>query len=81
MMAKGKKIRTAKVKGKLDMHGQAKDIDSEGKISVKAGKVQVTASFIAQFDDFKIVIPQLVADKVAKFAKITVDCTLDPLAK
>jgi hypothetical protein len=74
-------VYTAKVKGKLEMHGQSKDIDSEGKISVKAGKVQVTASFIAQFDDFKIVIPQLVADKVAKFAKISVDCTLDPLAK
>lgn len=74
-------VYTAKVKGKLEMHGQSKDIDSEGKISVKAGKVQVTANFIAQFDDFKIVIPQLVADKVAKFAKISVDCTLDPLAK
>lgn len=74
-------VYTAKVKGKLEMHGQSKEIDSEGKIAVKAGKVQVTASFIAQFDDFKIVIPQLVADKVAKFAKISVDCTLDPLAK
>lgn len=71
----------AKVKGKLEMHGQSKEIDTEGKIIVKAGKVQVTASFNAQFDDFKIVIPQLVADKVAKFAKITVDCTLDPLSK
>lgn len=74
-------VYTAKVKGKLDMHGQSKDIDAEGKIAVKAGKVQVSANFIAQFDDFKIVIPQLVADKVAKFAKISVDCTLDPLAK
>jgi hypothetical protein len=41
----------------------------------------VSANFVAQFDDFKIVIPQLVADKVAKAAKIIVDCTLDPLAK
>jgi hypothetical protein len=70
-----------KVKGKLDMHGQSKDMDTEGKITVKAGKVIVSANFIAQFDDFKVVIPQLVADKVAKFAKIIVDCTLDPLAK
>ncbi|MCX6206799.1 MAG: YceI family protein [Bacteroidetes bacterium] len=71
----------AKVKGKLDMHGQTKDIETEGKIIIKAGKVQVTANFNAQFEDFKIAIPQLVADKVAKFAKINVDCTLDPLAK
>ena len=63
------------------MHGQSKDIETEGKITVKAGKIEVSASFIAQFDDFKVVIPQLVADKVAKFAKIVVDCTLDPLAK
>jgi hypothetical protein len=71
----------AKVKGKLEMHGQSKELETEGKIIVKAGKVQVSANFNAQFDDFKIGIPQLVADKVAKFAKITVDCTLDPLAK
>jgi len=71
----------AKVKGKLDMHGQSKDFDTEGKITVKAGKVQVTASFNALFEDFKISIPQLVADKVAKSAKISVDCTLDPLGK
>ena len=63
------------------MHGQTKEIESEGKIIVKAGKVLVNANFVAQFVDFNIVIPQLVADKVAKFAKITVDCTLDPLAK
>lgn len=74
-------IYPAKVKGKLEMHGQSKDLETEGKITVKAGKVQVTANFNAQFDDFKIAIPQLVADKVAKFAKITVDCTLDPLTK
>lgn len=71
----------AKVKGKLEMHGQTKEIETEGKIIVKAGKVLVSANFVAQFADYNIVIPQLVADKVAKFAKITVDCTLDPLAK
>lgn len=74
-------VYSAKVKGKLEMHGQSKDFETEGKIIVKAGKIQVSANFNAQFDDFKIVIPQLVADKVAKFAKISVDCTLDPLSK
>ena len=71
----------AKVSGKLTMHGETKDINTEGKISVKGGKIMVSAEFSALLADYKIVIPQLVADKVAKTAKIIVDCTLDPLAK
>lgn len=71
----------AKVKGKLSMHGETKDIETEGKIIVKGGKLLIAANFSALLSDYKITIPQLVADKVSKTAKIVVDCTLDPLAK
>ena len=70
---------TVKVKGKLVMHGEMKEIETEGKILVKAGKISVTAKLPVQFSDFKITIPTLVSDKVAKVALIDIDCQLDPL--
>lgn len=72
---------TAKVKGKMTMHGETKDVETEGKISCKGGKVIVAAAFNLVFADYKVVIPQLVADKVANTAKIVVECALDPFKK
>jgi len=68
-----------KVKGSLTMHGETKDVEADGKLTVKAGKISANADFPVTLADFKVTIPQLVADKVAKTAKITVDCQLDPL--
>jgi len=68
-----------KVKGKLTMHGETKDVEADGKITVKAGKINAAADFEVLFKDYKITIPELVADKVAQTAKIKVDCSLEPL--
>ncbi len=68
-----------KVKGKLTLHGETRDVEADGKITVKAGKVNAVAEFEILFKDFKIEIPELVADKVSQKAKIKVDCSLDPL--
>jgi hypothetical protein len=68
-----------KVKGKLTIHGETKDVEADGKIVISGGKVNATADFIVPLEDYKISIPQLVADKVAKNAKIKVDCALEPL--
>ena len=68
-----------KVKGSLTMHGETKDVEADGKLTVKAGKISANADFPVTLADFKVTIPQLVADKVAKTAKITVDCQLEPL--
>lgn len=67
-----------KVKGTLTMHGESKEIETEGKIRIKEGKITASAEFSILLSDFKITIPQLVADKVSKTAKITVDCLLEP---
>jgi polyisoprenoid-binding protein YceI len=69
----------AKVKGKLTIHGETKDVETSGKIVVKDGKLQLLADFSVVLSDYKITIPTLVADKVAKSAKISVDCSLEPL--
>jgi polyisoprenoid-binding protein YceI len=68
-----------KVKGKLTMHGETKDVQTDGAILIKAGKIYATATFSAALVDYKISVPSLVADKVAKNASIAVDCALEPL--
>lgn len=68
-----------KVKGKLTLHGESRDIETEGKLQVRGSSIQATASFQITLADYKISIPGLVADKVAKTARISIDCKLEPL--
>jgi polyisoprenoid-binding protein YceI len=72
-------IYKAKVKGDLTIHGETKEVDAEGKFIVKGGKITAEAEFSVKLSDFKISIPGLVADKIAKTAKITVSCVLELL--
>jgi YceI-like domain len=67
-----------KVKGKMSLHGQTKDAAANGKIIVKAGKIQILSAFSVLFSDYAIAIPGLVADKLASAASIKVDCLLEP---
>jgi polyisoprenoid-binding protein YceI len=69
----------AKVKGLLTLHGETKEVESVGKITVKNGRLAADASFSIQLSDFKINIPKLVKDKISNIVKIDVDCTLEPL--
>lgn len=72
-------VYNVKVKGDLTIHGETKEVETDGKLTVQNGKISTEASFNVKLSDFKISIPGLVADKVAKTAKIIVLCTLDPL--
>jgi hypothetical protein len=67
------------VKGKLTIHGETRDVEAQGKLIVENGKINTTTDFNVLLSDYKISIPGLVADKVAKTAKITVSCFLEPL--
>lgn len=69
----------AKVKGKLTLHGETKDVETSGTIVVKGGKVEADAEFNIELADYKIEIPKIVKDNISKTVKITVDCNLDPL--
>lgn len=72
-------VYTAKVKGKLTMHGQTKDVESTGKVTVKGGKVQAISEFPILLSDYKINVPDLVKDNMSNTVTVTVNCTLDPL--
>ena len=67
------------VKGKLTIHGETKEVETPGKLTVQGGKINANASFSILLSDYKVSIPGLVADKVSKTAKLTISCSLEPL--
>lgn len=70
---------TVTVKGKLTLHGEAREVETTGKISIKGGKISASANFSAVLSEYKIEVPALVSDKVSKTATIKVACSLEPL--
>lgn len=66
-----------KVQGKLTIHGVTKDVTTDGKLVIQGGKINATAAFNVLLADYGVSIPGLVADKVAKTAKISVNCSLE----
>ncbi len=59
---------TAKVTGKLTMHGQTKDVYTDATITVKSGKVTATTSLVVTLSDYKIK-----SDGVAKTVTISLN--------
>lgn len=70
---------TAKVKGKMTIHGETKEVETPGTIVIKNGKVMTNAAFIIQLSDYNISIPSVVSDKISNTVNISIDCNLDPL--
>lgn len=70
-----------KTKGQLTIHGVTKEVEADGVIEVKGGKITGTSSFIVNPEDYKISIPNLVRDKIAKQIKVTVKADYQPMKK
>jgi polyisoprenoid-binding protein YceI len=66
----------ANIVGTLEMHGVTKPVTVPATLTVKDGKVGFSANFKVTMADYNIAIPSVVADKVAKEAKISVEGTL-----
>jgi polyisoprenoid-binding protein YceI len=62
-----------KIKGMLNVHGVDKEVVTDAKVVVTGKNLKVTASFTVTPSDFKVEIPSLVKDKIAKEIKVTVD--------
>jgi hypothetical protein len=69
----------ARVKGKLTLHGQTRDIETKGLLIVKGDKISIEAGFNVTVADYNITIPKIYRDNIARSVKVTVDCTLSPL--
>lgn len=65
------------VSGDLTMHGVAKKVTTTGKITVKGGKITGNAVFSVALADYKIEVPKLVENNIAKTIQITVNCLYD----
>jgi hypothetical protein len=65
------------VAGKLTIHGVAQEVAVPGTITVKGKDVTATAKFTVKLQDYKISVPTMVADKLAKEATISVDAILN----
>lgn len=70
---------TARVKGKMTIHGVTKDVETSGTIKVDGGKLDSKATFNLLLSDYDIKIPSVVKDKISNNIKITVDCKMEPL--
>ena len=68
-----------KVSGDLTMHGVTKKVMTDGQIVVNNGKVEATAEFNVVLADYKINIPSLVKDQIAKTVKIKITSALEML--
>lgn len=67
------------VKGTLDMHGVKKEVETTGSFKVAGEQVFGTATFIVELEDYKIIIPGVVKDKLAKTVQIKISCNYNPL--
>jgi polyisoprenoid-binding protein YceI len=66
----------AKVQGTLEMHGVTNNLTVPATLVVSGGKINFNANFNVLCADYKIAIPSVVADKVAKEVKINIEGVL-----
>ena len=69
------------IEGALNIHGVSKNIEPTGIITVENGKVKGHAIFEIEVADYKIQIPKVVRENIAKIVKVTVDINYEPLNK
>jgi polyisoprenoid-binding protein YceI len=67
---------SAKVSGKLTIHGVTKDVAVPGTITVTGNQVKAKAKFSVALKEYNIFIPGVVADKIGKTATITLESEL-----
>ena len=72
-------VQQAKVKGQLTIHGQTKEIETDGTVSVKDGKIFIASEFPVLIADYKIEVAAFAKNKVAKTISVKVSCMLEPL--
>lgn len=66
------------VEGDLTIHGVKQHVTTNGTAVVSKGKVIMTSLFTVKPSDYKIEIPALVEEKIAKTLDIKVNCQYEP---
>ncbi|OSZ79091.1 hypothetical protein CAP35_12820 [Chitinophagaceae bacterium IBVUCB1] len=63
--------------GKMTIHGVTKDVTIPGTVTVKGNQAVMNSKFKIKPQDYKINIPKLVENKIAKEIEVTVNSILD----
>ena len=70
---------TAKIKGKLTLHGVTKDVETTGILKINGGKIDASSTFNVLLSDYNVNVPSLAKEKVSNTIRIVVACELEPL--
>ena len=70
-------VYSAKVRGKLTVHGETRDVETTGKLNLKGGKILTEAEFKLLLPDYKIKNDKL--NNISNSIKISVNCSLESL--
>ncbi len=70
-----------KVKGKLTIHGESNEIEVDGTINIKDGKISASSNFEVAVADYKIKVPAVVKDNIAKTVQISVNMNYELFKK
>lgn len=62
-----------KITGRLTMHGITKEQAADAVITVKGGSISAVSELTVTLQDYNVQIPSLVAEKISKTVKITVN--------
>lgn len=72
---------TAKIQGKLSIHGKTQEVTTDGTFTVKGNEVTGLAKFNVTPEDYSIKIPGVVRDKIAKEISIDVNMLYKPFKR
>jgi len=70
-------VSQGKVKGQLTIHGQTRDVEVNGKLTIQGNRILISSDFNIELPDYKIKNEKL--QNISNKIKITVDCSLEPL--
>jgi len=69
------------VKGTMDLHGVAKEIEIPGTLTIKGDNITVNANFKIKVTDYKIKVPSMYVQNIAEEVDVKVNATLEPYVK
>jgi polyisoprenoid-binding protein YceI len=70
---------TVNIKGDLTIHGVTNEVETTGSLNVTPSSIKGDCTFTVAVADYKIEIPAVVRDNIAKKVDITVDVNYQPL--
>jgi polyisoprenoid-binding protein YceI len=66
------------VEGSLTIHGVTKEVSEKGTLEIKENEISAYSAFQVSINDYKITVPKLVEDRVAKTVDVKVTMTYKP---